>query len=296
MTDRANLAAHLRLFSDLGVNGVSRDASWRERAAVPPDPGPEGPGLHGESRSATNLSDEAPDLPGGAPDLPSGAPDLQVGGPSLSAPPAQPMASPDAAAFSALPMTPAPDALQALRVHIGDCTRCPLGKLGRKQVVFGTGDPAARLMFVGEGPGADEDQQGEPFVGQAGQLLTKIIGAIDFGRADVFIANVVKCRPPGNRNPEPVEVETCSPFLLRQIEIIAPRVIVALGAFAAQTLLQTKVPISKLRGHVHEFRPGTKVIPTFHPSFLLRNRNNRDLYRDVWEDVKKARALLADPD
>ncbi len=264
MSDHANLAAHLRLFSDMGVNGVSRDASWRERVSVPVNPGPEGPGLQEES---TVL----------------GAADLQVRGT-------------DAAAFAALPMTPPSDALAALRAHIGDCTRCQLSRMGRKQVVFGVGDPAARLMFVGEGPGADEDQQGEPFVGQAGQLLTKIIAAIDFARADVFIANVVKCRPPGNRNPEPVEVETCSPFLLRQIEIVRPRVIVALGAFAAQTLLQTKVPISKLRGHVHEFRPGTKVIPTFHPSFLLRNRNNRDLYRDVWEDVKKARALLADPD
>lgn len=261
MSDRANLAAHLRLFSDMGVNGVSRDASWRERASVPVNAGLEA------ARTAE---------------------DAAVSG--------TPLATPDAAAFAALPMTPPSDALAALRAHIGDCTRCQLSGMGRKQVVFGVGDPAARLMFVGEGPGADEDQQGEPFVGQAGQLLTKIIAAIDFARADVFIANVVKCRPPGNRNPEPVEVETCSPFLLRQIEIVRPKVIVALGAFAAQTLLQTKVPISKLRGHVHEFRPGTKVIPTFHPSFLLRNRNNRDLYRDVWEDVKKARALLADSD
>jgi DNA polymerase len=187
------------------------------------------------------------------------------------------------------------EALVLLRADIGDCTRCILHTLGRRQVVFGAGNPRADLMFVGEAPGADEDLQGEPFVGQAGQLLTKIIAAIDLTRADVYIANVVKCRPPGNRNPEPDEVATCSPFLLRQIEIIQPKVIVALGAFAAQTLLQTKVPISRLRGQVHDFRPGTKVIPTFHPSFLLRNRNNRDLYRDVWEDVKQARALIAAP-
>ena len=251
MSDRHGLAAHVRLFADMGVNGVSRDPAWRQR----------------ESSAQGS---------GGALDLPA-------------------VAEPEARAAQQSDPSPA-EALAALRAHIGDCTRCPLGTMGRKQVVFGTGDPAARLMFVGEGPGADEDQQGEPFVGQAGQLLTKIIAAIDFARADVYIANVVKCRPPGNRNPEPVEVETCSPFLLRQIDIIRPRVIVALGAFAAQTLLQTKTPISKLRGTVHEFRGGTKVIPTFHPSFLLRNRNNRDLYRDVWEDVKKARALLADSD
>jgi DNA polymerase len=270
MSDNARLAAHLRLFSEMGINGVSRDASWRDRANLTAASGPEGPALDAELSA------------GGAPD--AGTPDASAAA-----------ATPDAAAFAALPMTPAADGLAALRTHIGDCMRCQLGRMGRKQVVFGVGDPAARLMFVGEGPGADEDQQGEPFVGQAGQLLTKIIAAIDFTRSDVFIANVVKCRPPGNRNPEPIEVESCSPFLLRQIEIIRPRVIVALGAFAAQTLLQTKVPISKLRGHVHEFRPGTKVIPTFHPSFLLRNRNNRDLYRDVWEDVKKARALLTAP-
>jgi uracil-DNA glycosylase family 4 len=161
--------------------------------------------------------------------------------------------------------------------------------------VFGVGNPEARLMFVGEAPGADEDIQGEPFVGRAGQLLTKIIESIGLQRSDVYIANVIKCRPPGNRNPEPVEVATCSPFLQRQIDAIRPKVIVALGTFAAQMLLQTKTPISRLRGHVHESRDGIKVIPTFHPSFLLRNQQNRAMYRDVWEDMKKARAILDAP-
>src|SRR5438067_997394 len=146
------------------------------------------------------------------------------------------------------------DALAAVRTDIGDCTRCKLHTLGRKQIVFGVGNPDADLMFVGEAPGADEDMQGVPFVGRAGQLLTKIIEAIDLKREDVYIANVIKCRPPDNRNPEPDEVETCEPFLFRQIDIIKPKVIVALGKFGAQTLLRTEDPISKLRGRVFDYR------------------------------------------
>ncbi len=184
-------------------------------------------------------------------------------------------------------------ALKALREEIGDCTRCVLHTQGRKQVVFGVGNPAAQLMFVGEAPGADEDAQGEPFVGRAGQLLTKIIEAIGLARGDVYIANVIKCRPPGNRNPAPEEVSTCQPFLFRQIDIIRPRVIVALGTFAAHTLLGTDAPISRLRGRVHEFRGGSKLVPTFHPAFLLRSPDRK---RDVWEDMKKVRALLAEHD
>jgi DNA polymerase len=183
------------------------------------------------------------------------------------------------------------DALAGLRDEIGDCTRCILHTLGRRQIVFGTGNPRADLMFVGEAPGADEDLQGEPFVGRAGQLLTKIIEAIGLARGDVYIANVLKCRPPGNRNPEPAEVDTCQPFLFRQIDIVQPRVIVALGTFAARTLLGTDAPISRLRGRVHDFRGGSKLIPTFHPAFLLRSPDRK---RDVWEDMKKVRALLAD--
>jgi DNA polymerase len=160
-------------------------------------------------------------------------------------------------------------------------------------VVFGVGNPRAQLMFVGEAPGADEDVQGEPFVGRAGQLLTKIIEAIQLTRDDVYIANVIKCRPPGNRNPEPDEVATCEPFLFQQIDTIRPKVIVALGTFAAKALLKTEAPISRIRGQVFDFRGGIKLIPTFHPAFLLRSPERK---RDVWEDMKKARALISDAD
>ena len=181
------------------------------------------------------------------------------------------------------------ETLAAIRTDIGDCVRCKLHGLGRQQIVFGVGNPNARLMFVGEAPGADEDVRGEPFVGRAGQLLTKIIQSIGFERSDVYIANVIKCRPPSNRNPEPDEVASCQPFLLRQIDTIRPRIIVALGTFAAQALLNTVAPISKMRGQVHDFRGGAKLIPTFHPAFLLRSPDRK---RDVWEDMKKVRALL----
>jgi DNA polymerase len=178
--------------------------------------------------------------------------------------------------------------LTAIREEIGDCTRCKLHTLGRKQVVFGVGNPSADLMFVGEAPGADEDVQGEPFVGRAGQLLTKIIEAIDLKRSDVYIANVIKCRPPQNRNPEQDEVDTCEPFLFQQIDVIKPKVIVALGTFAARALLRTLDPISRLRGRVFDYR-GAKLIPTFHPAYLLRNPASK---REVWEDMKLVRSLL----
>ena len=189
-----------------------------------------------------------------------------------------------------LPSAAPPEDLSAIRTDIGECTRCKLYGLGRQQIVFGVGNPQARLMFVGEAPGADEDVQGEPFVGRAGQLLTKIIQSIGFERSDVYIANVIKCRPPSNRNPEPDEVASCQPFLFRQIDTIQPRIIVALGTFATQALLNTVTPISKLRGQVHDFRGGAQLIPTFHPAFLLRSPDRK---RDVWEDMKKVRALLA---
>jgi uracil-DNA glycosylase len=186
----------------------------------------------------------------------------------------------------------APRILALLKDEIGpDCTRCKLHTLGRKQVVFGVGNPHAELMFVGEGPGADEDQQGEPFVGKAGQLLTKIIEAIAMQREQVYIANVIKCRPPGNRNPEPDEVEQCEPFLFRQIDAIKPKVIVALGKFAAQSLLRTTEPITRLRGRQYNLR-GAVLIPTFHPAYLLRNPSSK---REVWEDMKKVRSILHGP-
>jgi len=183
--------------------------------------------------------------------------------------------------------TPA-EALAIVRAEIGDCVRCKLHALGRRQIVFGVGNPDADLMFVGEAPGADEDIQGIPFVGRAGQLLTKIIEAINLSRNDVYIANVIKCRPPGNRNPEQDEVDTCEPFLFQQIDVIKPKVIVALGTFAARALLRTLDPISRLRGRVYEYR-GAKLIPTFHPAFLLRNPASK---REVWEDMKLVRKLL----
>jgi uracil-DNA glycosylase len=179
--------------------------------------------------------------------------------------------------------------LRVIREEIGDCTRCKL-HAGRTQIVFGVGSPDARLMFVGEGPGADEDEQGEPFVGRAGQLLTQIIKAMGFAREEVYIANVVKCRPPGNRNPEPDEIAECSPFLHAQIAAINPRVIVALGKFAAQTLLQTETPISRLRGQFHPMG-GRDVMPTFHPSYLLRNPAAK---REVWDDMKLVMRRLAE--
>jgi DNA polymerase len=183
----------------------------------------------------------------------------------------------------------ASEALQAIREDIGDCTRCKLHTLGRTQIVFGVGNPNADLMFVGEAPGADEDIQGEPFVGRAGQLLTKIIEAIGMKREDVYIANVIKCRPPGNRNPEPDEVEQCEQFMFRQVDTIKPKVIVALGKFAAQALLRTNDPITRLRGREYKYR-GAVLMPTYHPAYLLRTPSAK---REVWEDMKRVREILA---
>jgi len=178
--------------------------------------------------------------------------------------------------------------LAEIRQHIGDCQRCKLCST-RTNIVFGVGNPNADLMFVGEAPGADEDEQGEPFVGRAGQLLTKIIEAMGYQRGDVYIANVLKCRPPNNRAPEPDEVATCEPFLFAQIDSIKPKVIVALGTHAAHALLKIDTPISRIRGQVLDFRGSVKLVPTFHPAYLLRSPDRK---RDVWEDMKKVRALL----
>src|ERR1039458_4776694 len=173
-------------------------------------------------------------------------------------------------------------ALKLIREDLGDCTRCKLHKQGRKQIVFGVGNPHAELMFVGEGPGADEDTQGEPFVGRAGQLLNNMIKAMGIRREDVYIANIVKCRPPGNRTPERDECETCSPFLMRQIAAIKPKVIVALGAVAAKTLLAINAPMSEFRGRWFDFR-GTKLAVTYHPAFLLRDPRQK---KETWKDLQ----------
>ena len=178
--------------------------------------------------------------------------------------------------------------LDKIKEELGDCQRCPLAKT-RTNLVFGAGNPDTTLMFVGEAPGRDEDREGIPFIGRAGQLLTKIIQAINMTREQVYITNILKCRPPNNRNPETEEIERCYPFLQQQIKVIQPRIICALGAFAAQTLLQTKTPIGKLRSRGHPFNEHSLVIPTYHPAFLLRNPHKK---RDVWEDMQLVMKLL----
>ena len=191
-------------------------------------------------------------------------------------------------------------ALKLIREDLGDCTRCKLHKQGRKQIVFGVGNPRADLMFVGEGPGADEDTQGEPFVGRAGQLLNNMIKAMGIRREDVYIANVVKCRPPGNRTPERDETEACSPFLMRQIAVIKPKVVVALGAVAAKNLLAMNASMSELRGRFYDFMPagarssdpswqGTKLAVTYHPAFLLRDPRQKG---EAWKDLQMVMKFL----
>jgi uracil-DNA glycosylase family 4 len=192
------------------------------------------------------------------------------------------------------------DALRIIREDLGDCTRCKLHQQGRKQIVFGVGNPQADLMFVGEGPGADEDAQGEPFVGRAGQLLNNMIKAMGLRREDVYIANVVKCRPPGNRTPERDECETCSPFLMRQIAVIKPKVVVALGAVAAKNLLAINAPMSELRGRFYDFMPagarsndpswqGARLAVTYHPAFLLRDPRQKG---EAWKDLQMVMKYL----
>jgi DNA polymerase len=255
--------AHLEFFGELGVDGFRREAEWRTRETVehePIEPEPTEP----------KLSEREP----------LERPEHREFQPSEPLEPLEPIRV----------FTSQADALNAIKIDIGpDCSRCKLHTLGRRQVVFGVGNPNADLMFVGEAPGADEDIQGEPFVGRAGQLLTKIIEAINLNREDVYIANVIKCRPPQNRNPEPDEVEQCEPFLFRQIETIKPKVIVALGKFAAQSLLKTTEPITRIRGREYKYRDAI-LMPTYHPAYLLRNPSSK---REVWEDMKRVRAILS---
>jgi len=177
--------------------------------------------------------------------------------------------------------------LEEVRKELGDCKRCKLHRT-RKTIVFGEGNEKAQLMFIGEGPGYDEDVQGRPFVGKAGQLLTKILQSVNLPREEVYITNIIKCRPPQNRNPEPDEIQSCNPFLMKQIDVIQPKIICTLGAFASQTLLKTDAKITALRGKFYDFE-GIQVIPTYHPAFLLRNPERK---REVWEDMKKIVELL----
>jgi DNA polymerase len=258
---RTALAAHLEFYGELGITGISRDPVWRTRSASADAP------------ASAQPQAQAP-----------------VPMPAIASQPEQPEVPEE---MSPKTEKSTEDVLAEIRTDIGpNCMRCKLCKLGRTQVVFGVGNPQAQLMFVGEAPGQDEDLQGEPFVGRAGQLLTKIIEAIGLSRSDVYIANVIKCRPPNNRNPEPDEVATCEPYLFRQIDAIKPKVIVALGTFAAQSLLKTTDSISRMRGRTFNYR-GAQLIPTFHPAFLLRSPDRK---RDVWEDMKKVRALLQGED
>jgi len=205
----------------------------------------------------------------------------------------------------AAPILDKPAALRQIRHHLGDCTRCKLHRLGRKQIVFGVGNPQAELMFVGEGPGADEDQQGEPFVGRAGQLLNNMISAMGLRREQVYIANVVKCRPPQNRTPERDECEACSPFLMRQIATVRPRIIVALGAVAARNLLGMNDAMAQLRGRFYDFSPSvpkgaperdatfsTKLAVTYHPAYLLRDPRQK---KETWKDLQMVMEYLGIP-
>jgi DNA polymerase len=201
-----------------------------------------------------------------------------------------PQVANDAPAFHEKQMTPE-QALRAIREDIGDCTRCVLHKQGRKQIVFGVGNPRADIMFVGEAPGADEDIQGEPFVGRAGQLLNNMISAMGIRREDVYIANIIKCRPPGNRTPEREECDTCSPFLMRQIEVVKPKIIVALGAVAAKTLLGVNDAMVNLRGHIYDFK-NTKLAVTYHPAYLLRDPRQK---KEAWKDLQMVMKYLGMP-
>jgi DNA polymerase len=239
--------------------------------------------------------------PSGAPALPK-APGTSPNAAATSSPVSAPVfkdarrSAPPPPSATPLPIVAAPtffdtkvegDTLEAIRADIGDCTRCRL-HLKRTKIVFGTGNPKAQLMFVGEGPGRDEDLSGEPFVGRAGKLLSQMIEAMGLRRPDVYIANVVKCRPPENRQPEKDETATCSPFLIRQIDAIAPKVIVCLGSTAAQFVLATPQSISRFRGEWFDYR-SARVIATYHPAYLLRNPNAKG---DVWKDLQKVMAVL----
>jgi len=220
----------------------------------------------------------------GQEDAPAGAIPKREGSTSSAFPPAG--EGPLVVAPSPAGVSPAPS-LTEVREDLGDCRRCKLAA-SRRNLVFGVGHPAAPIVFVGEAPGADEDRQGEPFVGAAGQLLTRMIAAMGLSRDDVYICNILKCRPPRNRDPEPDEVEACEPFLRRQLEAIRPRVIVALGRYAAQCLLRSRAPIGALRGHWHEYQ-GIRLMPTYHPAAVLRSDTLR---RPVWDDLKLVMAEM----
>jgi DNA polymerase len=274
---REALAERLRFYRDLGLTEFYRR---------PVEPNPEtNPGAPSFPRlSAERVGDLESQLEAVSGEQIPVQPDKSQEDQPISARrvfPVQPRAA------EVIPAADRAAALQLIRDEIGDCTRCAL-HAGRNKLVFGDGSPAARLMFVGEGPGADEDAQGLPFVGRAGQLLNNMIAAMGLKREEVYIANVVKCRPPGNRTPEPDEANTCSPFLFRQIDVVHPEVLVALGATAATYLLGQRQPLAGLRGRVHSFR-GARLIVTYHPAYLLRDPRQK---KEAWADLQIAMGEL----
>ncbi len=276
-TLQKKLSDRLAFYEDLGIRLFYRDRGAGKAAGQPVE-SPE------SAVRSNEILREEPTLP-----KPVRTPDLGK---------IMPAAPPQISKITALPVAAGPslfeavdriadDTLLKIRGDLGECTRCKLYR-ARHSIVFGDGNPKAELVFVGEGPGADEDAQGLPFVGRAGKLLTQMIEAMGLQRKDVYICNVVKCRPPENRQPEEDEVRTCSPYLLRQLDVIAPKVIVCLGAVAAQTLLETHRGISQFRGQWLEFR-GRKLLATYHPAYLLRNPNAKG---EVWKDLQKVMAAL----
>ncbi len=261
---QAQVRAYLEYFRDMGVYDFYRNGEPAEQAPVVVVAAP------------AELVEAAPVLP------------------EIVKPPAEPDI-PKLISFNDLAPIPARHrlvdpaaALDQIRADIGDCTRCPLAYAGRHKIVFADGDPKARLMFVGEGPGADEDEQGLPFVGKSGQLLTSMILAMKLKREDVYIANIVKCRPPANRAPEPAEANTCTQFLVRQIDTVQPEFIVALGATAAMYLLGVKQSLASLRGQWHDVR-GAKAVVTYHPAFLLRDPRQK---AEAWKDLQMVMAAM----
>lgn len=313
------LRAYVEYFRDLGVYELYQQESpqveipgrWRELLARPKPPATQSAAKSGVAASASR---EIPQAGAGANVV---RPPMQPARPLVSVqaqiPQARVEPEPPRSYFDTLPQElqapmPKPDsfdklaplpteivpagqrvsALEAVRAEIGDCTRCPLAYAGRHKIVFADGDPNAALMFVGEGPGADEDAQGLPFVGKAGQLLNNMIGAMGLKREEVYIANIVKCRPPGNRTPEFAEASTCSQFLVKQIDIVRPKVIVALGATAATYLLGVRQSLSSLRGKWHSTR-GAKLVVTYHPAFLLRDPRQKG---EAWKDLQMVMAEM----
>jgi uracil-DNA glycosylase family 4 len=285
---RARVEAWLQYAGELGFTPIYRDRSSQssESASVPQLAPP--PELSSAAAAPAAAPSQAYAMAAGGAPRRAPAPSAVPAHKQSMAAPAAPLipASPRMSLFDAAERIEG-DTLPRIREDIGDCTRCKLHK-ARTNIVFGVGNPKAELVFVGEGPGHDEDIQGEPFVGRAGKLLTQMIEAMSLRREDVYICNVVKCRPPENRLPERDEIATCSPYLLRQLDAIRPKVVCCLGACAAQTLLQTTQGISRFRGEWMDFR-GTKLIATYHPAYLLRNPPAKS---EVWKDLQKVMAVL----